>query len=60
MLAAISLRNVWIAWREGGRGSMWIAAVLANVAVSIWWVLGASPHGDWWLSGRCWSSCGSM
>ena len=38
VLAAISLRNVWIAWREGGRGSMWIAAVLANVAVSTWWI----------------------
>ncbi len=38
VLAAISLRNVWIAWREGGHAAMWIAAALANVAVSIWWL----------------------
>jgi hypothetical protein len=36
-LAAISLRNIWIAWREGGHGSMWIAAMLANLCVSLWW-----------------------
>ncbi|MEX2112460.1 MAG: hypothetical protein WD845_04705, partial [Pirellulales bacterium] len=38
VLTAICLRNVWIAWRTGGRGSMWIAAALANLAVSIWWI----------------------
>jgi hypothetical protein len=36
-LVAISVRNLWIAWREGGRASLWIAAVLANVAASAWW-----------------------
>lgn len=37
-LVAISARNVWIAWREGGHEPMWVAAALANVAVSIWWI----------------------
>lgn len=37
-LAAIAARNVWIAWHERRRGSMWIAAVLALVTVNIWWI----------------------
>jgi hypothetical protein len=36
-LLAISCRNVWIAWWERRRGFMWIAAMLLNVAVTIWW-----------------------
>jgi len=37
-LAALALRNLWTAWYEGGRGSTWIAALLTNSAVSIWWM----------------------
>lgn len=37
-LIAISARNVWIGWRETGRSSIWIAAILFNVAVSILWL----------------------
>lgn len=48
-LAALAARNVWIAWHENGRGSMWIAAVLTNLSASIWWVLEvqnlSSAHG---------------
>jgi hypothetical protein len=36
-LLVISGRNVWIAWWERRRGFMWIAAVLLNIAVTIWW-----------------------
>lgn len=37
-LGAIAARNLWIAWRERSRGSMWIAAALAVPAVSILWL----------------------
>ena len=37
-LVAISARNVWMAWRETGRGAVWIAAVLFNLAMSILWL----------------------
>jgi len=37
-LIAISARNVWIGWRETGRSSIWIAAALMNVAISILWL----------------------
>jgi hypothetical protein len=37
-LSITSARNVLIAWREGGRTSMWIAAHLLNLAASIWWI----------------------
>ncbi len=37
-LVAIGLRNVWIAWHEARRGYVWIAAVLLNLALSIWWI----------------------
>ncbi|MCI0333023.1 MAG: hypothetical protein L0228_07360 [Planctomycetes bacterium] len=37
-LVVISARNVWIAWQEGSRGSMWIAAVLFVPAISILWL----------------------
>jgi len=37
-LAAISVRNVWLGWYEARRSFLWIATVLANLAVSIWWI----------------------
>ena len=37
-LAAIAARNVVIAWREGRRSSVWIAAILVNLATTIWWL----------------------
>lgn len=37
-LVAISARNIWIAYREGGRQNMWIAALLFNFAMSVLWV----------------------
>lgn len=37
-LVAIAARNLVVAWREGRRGSVWLAAVLSAVAVSVWWL----------------------
>jgi hypothetical protein len=37
-IAAIGVRNVVIAWREGRRGSMWIAALLIIFAAGVWWL----------------------
>jgi hypothetical protein len=37
-LAAIAVRNLWIAWYERDRESMWVAAALCNLAVSVWWI----------------------
>ncbi len=37
-LVAIGFRNVWIAWHEARRGFLWIAAVLLNLALSVWWI----------------------
>jgi hypothetical protein len=37
-LMAVGLRNIAVAWREGGRGSMWVAALLITLAMSIWWL----------------------
>lgn len=37
-LAAIALRNIAVGWREGRRGVIWIAAILAVLATSIWWL----------------------
>jgi hypothetical protein len=45
-LVAIGLRNIVIAWREGGRGSMWFAAVLLLIATSAWW-LDLLTRGTW-------------
>jgi hypothetical protein len=37
-IAAIGARNVAIAWREGRRGSLWIAALLIAFAAGVWWL----------------------
>ncbi len=37
-LTITSARNIWIAYREGGRGGMWLAALLFMPAVSILWL----------------------
>ncbi|MEX0642336.1 MAG: hypothetical protein WD468_06530, partial [Pirellulales bacterium] len=45
VLVAIAARNVWIAWYERSRGSLWIAALLFNLAATIWW----TEFGATWL-----------
>ncbi len=37
-LAVIGARQIAIAWREGRRGFVWLAAVLFVSATSIWWL----------------------
>lgn len=37
-LTVIAARNVWIAYREGGRGGVWIAALLFMPAMTILWI----------------------
>ena len=37
-IAAIGAGNLVIAWREGRRGSMWIAALLIVFAAGVWWL----------------------
>ncbi len=37
-ISVTSVRNIWIAWYEDNRGSMWLAALLANLAASVWWI----------------------
>lgn len=48
-LIAVAARNLVVAWRERRRGSVWIAAVLNTIAVSIWWLsllgMGAAMRG---------------
>ena len=37
VLLVIAARNVWIAWYERRRGSLWLAAVLFNIAATMMW-----------------------
>src|SRR5262249_9160219 len=45
VLVVIAARNVWIAWYERRRGSMWLAAVLFQLAANMWW---ANFGSGWW------------
>jgi hypothetical protein len=37
-IAAIGIRNLAVAWREGRRGFVWVAAALLVFATSVWWL----------------------
>jgi len=37
-LLAIGARNIVAAWRDGRRGTIWLAAVLNVFAASVWWL----------------------
>src|SRR4029079_16902080 len=45
-LTVIAARNVWIAYREGGRGGVWIAALLFMPAMTILWLDWGSKLSD--------------